>query len=68
MILINWLISRSRWLQGLSLENPLNPLTQPPMERDMENHSEIVSASMSNIEGVPVEEEVVESLPPIFLP
>ena len=41
-------------------ENPVNPSTQPPMERDMENYSEAGSSSMPGLEGVLVEEEGFE--------
>ena len=55
--LANFPWRRSRQLQGLSPENPLNPPNQPPIERDMENNSEEGSASMSDLEGLLVEEE-----------
>ena len=39
----------------------MNPLAQPPMEGDTENNSKAGSTSMPQLEGIPVEEEVVES-------
>ena len=55
---------RSRRLQGLSPKNPLNPLTQPPMEIYMENHFEEGIDYFLYMEVIPVEEEVVEYPPP----
>ena len=55
-------LRRSRRIRKLSLEYPLNPITQSLVEQEIDVNSDVGSGSLLELEGVPVMKEGVEFL------